>query len=99
MTPKNIEYFLSDGDDEGEKVDKFTMFNEWCRAEGVIMSKVEYPAYFEGGLLGIKCTQDVACHEAFLYIPFKMIMSIEKAKKHDVLAEIIAENPDCFDQQ
>ena len=62
------------------------------------MPKLEYPAYFEGGLLGIKCTEDIGFHEGFLYIPFKMIMSIEKAKKHEVLAKIIEENPDCFDK-
>ena len=39
--------------------DKFTMFNQWCAAEGVIMPKLAYPAYFEGGLLGARCTADI----------------------------------------
>ena len=29
-----------------EVVDKFTMFNEWCQKEGLIMPKCEYPCYF-----------------------------------------------------
>ena len=73
---KNIEYFLNDDGQDQEKVDKFTMFNQWTKSEGVIMPKLEYPAYFEGGLLGIKCTQDVEHHEGYLYVPFKMVMSV-----------------------
>ena len=72
------------------------MFNEWCAQEGVIMPAVEYPAYFEGGLLGMKCTQDVGHHEAYICIPVKMIMSVNKAKVHPVLSKIVDDNPQCF---
>lgn len=92
---KNIEYYING--DEKDKVDKFTMFNEWCRKEGVIMPHLEYPAYFDG-LLGIKCTKDIEYHEAYLCVPFKMVMSLEKAYIHPVLKMIIYENADCFDK-
>lgn len=45
--------------DEGEECDKFALFNQWCEKEGVIMPKVTYPAFFEGGLIGAKCNEDI----------------------------------------
>ena len=51
----SIESFLNVND----KRDKFEVFNEWCKKEGVLMPALEYPAYFEGGLIGIKCIKDV----------------------------------------
>ena len=67
--------------------------------EGVIMPKLEYPAYFEDGqLLGVKCLEDIEHHEGFLYVPFKMVMSVQKAKRHPVLTKIISENKKCFRQ-
>ena len=91
---KNIEYFINGG--EKDEVDKFTMFNDWCQKEGAIMPHLEYPAYFDGGLLGVKCKKDIKYHEAYMCIPFKMIMSLEKAYIHPVLKKIIDENQDCF---
>ena len=41
------------------KEDKFTMFLKWCKDEGVIMPKLEYPAYFENGLVGVRCKEDI----------------------------------------
>jgi len=40
------------------------------------MPKLEYPAYFEHGLLGVKCTEDIGHREAFMYIPYKMVFSV-----------------------
>ena len=62
------------------------------------MPKLQYPAYFEGGLLGMKCTEDIQHHEGYLYVPYKMVMSVAKAQKHPVLKKIMDENPDCFDK-
>jgi hypothetical protein len=75
------------------------MFNQWAISEGVIMPKLQYPAYFDGGLLGIKCTEDIEHHEGYLYVPFKMVLSVQKAYRHPVLKQIIDENPDCFDKK
>ena len=36
-------------------MDKYEMFNEWCKKEGILMPKLEYPAVFENGLIGVKC--------------------------------------------
>ena len=53
------------------------------------MPKLEYPAYFEGGLLGVRCKEDIEHREAYLFVPYKMLMSVGKAQKHPVLGEII----------
>jgi len=90
---RNIEFYL--GVDKVE--DKFTMFNKWCKQEGVIMPKVEYPAFFEHGLLGVKVTQDIEHREAFLYIPLKMVFSVEKARQQEELVQVINSYHSLFD--
>ena len=62
------------------------------------MPKLEYPAYFDGGLIGVRCKEDIQHREAYLYVPFKMMMSITKAKEHPVLGPIILSNP-CFEEE
>ena len=34
--------------------DKCRRFSHWCTENGVVMPKLEYPAFFEGGLCGVK---------------------------------------------
>ena len=75
---------------------KCQVFNEWCISNGVEMPKLEYPAYFEGGLVGVRATQPIEHREAFIKIPYKMLMTIDAAKNHDVLGQVIEENPDLF---
>jgi len=84
VSKTNIEFFLGEG--EKEEVDKFTMFNQWCKDEGMIMPKLEYPAYFEGGLLGVSCKEDIGHREVYLYVPYKMMMSVKGTQEHPVLA-------------
>ena len=50
-------YFSRDGSIDAR--DKTTMFLKWCKEEGVIMPKLQYPAYFENGLVGVRCTSDI----------------------------------------
>ena len=76
--------------------DKFKVFKDWCQREGVHMPKLEYPAYFENGLCGVKCLDEIKHREAFAFVPFKMVMSTGKAKNHPILGKVISENPDCF---
>ena len=37
--------------------------------------------------------------EAFLFIPYKMIISVNKALDHDVLGPIINNHPEIFDEE
>jgi hypothetical protein len=91
----NIDDFLPNKDTS----DKYKMFNNWCKAEGVKMPKLEYPAYFEDGdLLGVRATKDIQHKEAYLAVPAKLHMSVTKAKDHPVLGPIIAEY-DIFGEQ
>ena len=43
------------------------------------MPKLEYPYKFEGGLVGMRCKDDINHREAFCFIPYKMIMCVGKA--------------------
>ena len=42
------------------------------------MPKIEYPAYFENGLVGAKCKEDILNNESYMYIPYKMMFSVSK---------------------
>ena len=49
-------------EDELEKQDlvaKAVRFREWCEKNGVKMPKLEYPAFFEGELIGVKVREDI----------------------------------------
>ena len=70
-TPQNL--------DLTEHGRKCQVFNDWCEANGVKRPKIEYPAYFEGGLVGMRATAPIAHREAFLGIPYKMLMTVAGA--------------------
>ena len=78
---------------------KCKVFMDWCGANGVVGPKIEYPAYFEGGLVGARATAAIEHREAFLKIPFKMLMTVHDAQNHPVLGKIIEENPHLFDEE
>ena len=63
------------------------------------MPKVQYPAYFENGLLGMRCIEDIQNREAFIFVPYKMVISRAKIENHAVLGEIIEKCPQCFLQE
>ena len=56
---------------------KCKVFNDWCFENGVRMPKLEYPAYFEGGLVGMRATDTIEHREAFLSIPYKMLITVD----------------------
>ena len=53
------------------------------------MPKLQYPAYFEGGLVGMMATEPIEHREAFLSIPYKMLLTVNGAQQHPVLGPII----------
>ena len=63
------------------------------------MPKVEYPAFFDDGLIGARCKEQIEHREAFLFVPYKMLMSICKAQKHPVLDIILRQNVESFYEQ
>jgi hypothetical protein len=60
------------------------------------MPKLEYPAYFDGGLLGTKVKEDIEHREAYLYVPYKLMISVKDTQNHEILARLITENPEFF---
>ena len=82
-----------------EHARKCEVFNKWCFDNGVKMPKVDYPGYFEGGLVGMKANAPIQHRESFLAIPYKMLMTVERAQNHEILGPIIRENPQLFDEE
>jgi len=78
---------------------KCEVFNKWLDDEGVIMPKLQYPAYFEGGLVGVSATAPIKHRESFLAIPYKMLMTVDGANRHEILGPIIQENPQLFSEE
>jgi hypothetical protein len=62
----------------------------------VRIPKLDYPVIFEGGLLGARVNQDIQHREAFLFIPYKMLMSLDYTRSHPCLGPIILANPQVF---
>ena len=62
------------------------------------MPKLEYPSTFSGGLVGIRCKEDIGHREAALFVPLKITMTLKKALTHPVLSKIVKENPQAFSE-
>lgn len=56
---------------------------DWCKSNGVIMDKVDFPAVFSG-VCGAKANSDIEPNEAFVYVPNKLIVSVEAARKSEL---------------
>ena len=39
--------------------DKYAKFRKWCKENGVIGPKIEFPAVFDGGMVGVRALQDI----------------------------------------
>ena len=68
----------------------------WCAENGVKMPKLEYPAVFEQGLLGVRAKEPIEHREAFLFVPFKMLITLELAQEHPIIGHVYKENPQLF---
>ena len=98
ITIDSDNYLLKDG--EVETTEKLTMFLDWCKKEGVIMPKLEYPASFEeNGLVGIRCKQDIQNREAYIYVPYKVMFTVDRIEDHQVLGPIIENRSGCFSDE
>ena len=60
------------------------------------MPKLQYPHVFDHGLIGTACKEDIKHREAFLYVPHKIMISVNKTKENPILKKIINENPHIF---
>ena len=60
------------------------------------MPKVDYPALFAGGLVGARAERPIEHREAFMSVPFHLIISVESARAHPLLAPVLSDNPHLF---
>ena len=86
-------------EEKAEHARKCEVFNEWCSENGVRLPKIEYPAYFAGGLLGVKATAPIEHRESFMSIPYKMLLTVDGAQRHPILGQVFRENPSMFSEE
>ena len=72
---------------------------DWCAKNGVKIPKLEYPANFDGGLVGVRAKEDIEHREAFLYVPFKILITMELAHNHPIIGHVFRENPKIFTKE
>ena len=75
--------------------DKYKLYNEWFLAEGGLMPKVEFPAFFDG-VLGCRAIKEIGHREAYIFVPYKMVMNIHHYDDHEILGPIIAKHDNIF---
>ena len=69
---------------------------EWARANGVIMDKIEFPVVFWEGLVGSRAKEDIGDNEAFVYIPNKVLLTVERARSHSEIGHIFNNHDSIF---
>lgn len=74
-------------------------FVNWCLENRVRMPKLEYPAYFEDGTVGVRAKEPIAHREAFLGVPLCLAMTLQGVREDEKLGKIIEENPTVFGVQ
>lgn len=77
-------------------IKKTERFMNWCKEVGIEFPKIDYPAFFDGGLVGCKVNAPIQNKEAFLRVPYKALMSVDKAHKDPAMKQFYAENPKIF---
>ena len=77
-------------------MEKCATFMQWCDQVGIKTPKLEYPAYFEGGLVGVRAKQNIQHREMILSVPYKNLMSIDKAKSDPILGRVYQQNNKLF---
>lgn len=73
--------------------DRASEFKDWLLKEGVLMPKLST----NGETVTIK--DKINNREAFLFVPYKMIISVNKTLDHEILGPIINNHPEIFDEE
>ena len=69
---------------------------KWADKVGIKTPKLEYPAYFDGGLVGVRAKETIRHREMILSIPYKVLLSMDKAKNDPILGRVFKENNRLF---
>ena len=76
-----------------ESSDLWKNFTSWCFKQGVLAPKVEFPAVFEHGLVGVKVTKDIQVGEHMIYVPHNLLLSVKSTFDHEILGPILEDFP------
>lgn len=57
---------------------KCARFTKWCNDVGILYPKLTYPDFFEGGLVGARVNTPIEHREAFLFVPYSVVVSLDK---------------------
>ena len=80
---------------EAQKDPKCILFKKWLLENGAIFEDtVEFPCVFKGGLMGLAAKTEIKHKFAFMFIPSKCIITLERAKSS--LKDIIEQNDSLF---
>jgi hypothetical protein len=63
------------------RLNKAQKYMEWCKWIGIISPKVEFPAVFKNGLMGVRALKDIEHRQMIMAIPMKSILTTEMAKE------------------
>ena len=71
---------------------RFENFKHWLSDNGILMPKLAT----NGETVTVK--DKVANREAMIFVPYKMIISVNKTLDHEVLGPIVNNHPEIFDE-
>ena len=77
---------------------RFVRFHEWLAENGAQYPAVDYPVVFgkNGELRGLAAKKDIPPCKAFLFIPDKLMITIDVAMRDPVCAPIFKKHPEVF---
>lgn len=77
---------------------KYIRFKEWMLENGARFPDVDFPVAFghHGELMGLAANKDIPPMRGFLFVPDKLMITAEKARRDPVLGPIIKKHPEVF---
>ncbi len=63
---------------------------------GILYPKITYPDFFEHGLVGGRVNAPIEHREAFLFVPYSVVISLDKCLNDPNLSPFYKENPKLF---
>lgn len=76
---------------------KYGLFKKWLLDNGAVFDdSIQFPAVFENGLEGLAAKKEIGPHEAYIFIPNTVIVSVARIKADPELNQLIKDNFDLF---
>ena len=64
-----------------------------------MFSKLKFPTTFNGGLIGVEAKEDIEHREAFVFVPFRILISLSVARNDAQIGYIFKDNPQFFSKE